>query len=113
MDANAYLSLMYASVDSGGMYSYADFMFVRTVLDLAAAIKGGRRKRGWTQGDLARRAGVSRQWVVNVEKGKPTAEVGSVLRALTALGLTIDLVEGAPVPTGPVNLDDLLGRDDG
>lgn len=104
---------MYAYVDVHRLYAYADFMRVRTVRDLAAAIKGGRLKRGWTQDDLARRAGVSRQWVVNVEKGKSTAEVGSVLRALGALDLTIDLVEGVPVPRGPIDLDDLLASDDG
>lgn len=87
-------------------------MVVRTVRDLGAAIKGARLKREWTQGDLARRAGVSRQWVVNVEKGKSTAEVGSVLRALTALGLTVDLVDGLPVPRGPVDLEELLAEHD-
>lgn len=108
-----YLAGMYAYIDLLMVFAYDDFMQVRTVRDVGAAIKGGRLKRGWTQGDLAHRAGVSRQWLINVEKGKATAEVGSVLRALAALGLTIDLVEGVPVPRGAVDLDSLLAGEDG
>ncbi len=52
-----------------------------------------RQKAGLDQASLARRIGVSRQWVVEVEGGKPRAEIGLVLRALNALDapLQVDL----------------------
>ena len=37
------------------------------------------------------RVGVSRQWVSGVERGKPRAEVGLILRALRALGLDLSV----------------------
>jgi DNA-binding XRE family transcriptional regulator len=40
--------------------------------------------------------GVSRQWIVAMEKGKPPAEIGLVLRALTALGVNLDADDLAP-----------------
>ncbi len=41
------------------------------------------------QAELARMIGVSRLWVNQVERGKPGASLGLVLRALGALGLTL------------------------
>ena len=41
--------------------------------------------------ELARRAGVSRQWLIELERGKQTAEVSLVLRTLAAAGLQIDV----------------------
>ncbi len=40
---------------------------------------------GLDQASLATRVGVSRQWIVAVEAGKARAEVGLVLRTLTAV----------------------------
>jgi HTH-type transcriptional regulator / antitoxin HipB len=39
---------------------------------------------------LAKRIGVSRQWVIEVEHGHARAELGLVLRALDALGIRLD-----------------------
>lgn len=94
------------------MSAYGDFMQVRTARDLGGVIKGRRQALGWTQAQLAQRVRVTRQWVIAVEQGKPTAEVAKVLRALTALGLVADVVE-APVAHGGVDLDQLLGDDRG
>ena len=64
--------------------------------------------------DVAR--GVSRQWVVEVEKGKPRAELGLVLRALVALELALDVrppgdrQPAASDPTWGIDLDDVLAR---
>lgn len=70
------------------MSSYGDFeaiMFIRTPQDIGALLREHRQKAGLDQAELARRIGVSRQWVVEVERGKPRAEIGLVLRALNAL----------------------------
>lgn len=66
-------------------------MLIRTPRDLGAAIREHRRRRGLDQQELAKKIGVSRQWVVEVEKGKVRAEIGLVLRALNALGVTLSL----------------------
>lgn len=61
-------------------------MFIRTPQDIGALLRETRKKAGLGQAELARRIGVSRQWVVEVERGKPRAEIGLVLRALNTLG---------------------------
>lgn len=87
---------------------------IRTVRDLANTIRGHRRERGWTQAELARRAQVSRSWLIDVEAGKrPTVEFGRILRVLDALG--IDLTTATPMRTDaeaavPLDLDEHLDR---
>jgi HTH-type transcriptional regulator / antitoxin HipB len=63
---------------------------IRTPADLGAAIRDRRRQLGLGQASLAERIGVSRQWVIAIERGRSRAELGLVLRALTALGLRLD-----------------------
>lgn len=64
-------------------------MRIRTPTDLGAAIRDRRTKIGMDQKTLASQVGVSRQWIVEVEKGKPRAEVGLILRTLEALGIPL------------------------
>lgn len=64
-------------------------MNVRTPQDLGLLIRGRRRESGLSQQELARRLGVSRQWVVAVEKGRRGAEIGLVLGALNLLGVPL------------------------
>ncbi len=68
-------------------------MIIRTSADLGAAIRAGRRALGLGQADLAARVGVRRQWILKIEAGKSTAEVGLVLRTLSALGLKLEVGE--------------------
>jgi HTH-type transcriptional regulator / antitoxin HipB len=85
---------------------------VRSIRDLAAAVRGRRIDMGLNQADLASRAGVSRKWIYEFEAGKATAEFGLILRALDALGLVLDLTandDAATSQTGAtVDLDALL-----
>ena len=86
-------------------------MRVRSIRDLAAAVRGRRRDLGLTQADLAVRAGVSRKWVYEFEAGKPTAELRLILRVLDALGLVLELGhDGARPPAGGkmADLDTLI-----
>ena len=76
------------------LVSPGDVMIIRTPTDLGAAIRAGRRAAGLGQADLAARVGVQRQWIIKIESGKSTAEVGLVLRTLNALGLKVEI--GAP-----------------
>ncbi len=66
-------------------------MSIRSVRDLAAAVRGRRIDLGLNQADLASRAGVSRKWVYEFEAGKATAQFGLILRVLDALDLALDV----------------------
>jgi len=66
-------------------------MKIKSIRNLAAAVRGQRRDLGLTQAELATRAGVSRKWVYEFEAGKPSAELRLILRVLDALGLTLEL----------------------
>lgn len=66
-------------------------MRLRTATDLGLIIRERRRELGLTQEALAREVGASRQWISMVEKGRPRADLGLVLRALGALRLILDV----------------------
>lgn len=67
-------------------------MQVKTSQDIGALIRDQRNKHALTQQQLAAQVGVSRLWIVQLEKGKPTAQLGLALRALKALGVSLDAV---------------------
>lgn len=110
MSTYADMSEMSSIVDIGVMSTYADIMIVRTARDLGAAVRDARLRLGWTQAELADRINVSRQWVISLERGKATAELGTALRAVTALGLIADLVD-APAQDAGIDLDRLFSDD--
>jgi HTH-type transcriptional regulator/antitoxin HipB len=101
---------MSSIVDIIRMSTYADIMIIRTARDLGAAVRDARLRRDWTQAELADRIGASRQWVIALERGKATAELGTALRAITALGMVANLVD-APDHNAGIDLDRLLGDD--
>lgn len=73
-------------------------MIVQTTADLGALIRDRRRSLQLDQKTLAERAGVSRYWIIDVEAGKPRAEIGLVLRTLRALDLVLDARPGRVAP---------------
>lgn len=82
-------------------------MHIRTPTDLGVLIKDRRRSCGWDQQTLADKIGTSRQWVIEIERGKPRAEVGLVLRALNALGVDLSFRTGGKERSneGPSSID--------
>jgi HTH-type transcriptional regulator/antitoxin HipB len=84
-------------------------MRIKAPLDLGLVIRDQRRKARVSQTELARRAGVGRQWLVGLEKGKPGAELGLVLRTLAALELAISIDEGGS--SSPAAADALVPSD--
>ncbi len=66
-------------------------MIISNQRNLALIIRHRRQALALSQADLATRADVSRQWIIAVEGGKATAEIGRVLRLLRVLGLKIDV----------------------
>jgi HTH-type transcriptional regulator / antitoxin HipB len=76
-------------------------MRIRTATDLGAFIRERRTRLGMDQISLAKKAGTSRKWLVEVEQGKPGAEIGLILRTLKSLEISIDL-EANPEPDSSV-----------
>jgi HTH-type transcriptional regulator/antitoxin HipB len=74
-------------------------MRIRTATDLGAFIRERRTALGWDQVSLAKKAGTSRKWLVEVEQGKPGAEIGLILRTLKSLEISIDVEADSPVGT--------------
>lgn len=93
-------------------------MKIHTPLELSAFVRQARQQAGLTQAQLAERIGVRRLWVVRFEKGTAEVEFGTVMRALRALGIALDVtVPGVPADLKPsaevpvrhaVDLDDIL-----
>jgi y4mF family transcriptional regulator len=65
-------------------------MLIRTPADLGAIIRSRRKQLKLDQAAFAKRIGVSRQWVIEIEHGHPRAELALVLRALDALNIQLD-----------------------
>ena len=64
---------------------------IRTAEDLGRLIREQRKRQGLRQTDLAAIIGASHVFVGDVEKGKPSVQLGRVLRLLDELGLELRL----------------------
>jgi HTH-type transcriptional regulator/antitoxin HipB len=89
-------------------------MLIRTPKEIGHLVRDRRKARGWTQDALAQRLGVSRLWVVQLEQGKSTAQIGLVMRALNELDVPIQ-VDITPNSTatratasGGIDLDSII-----
>ena len=76
-------------------------MRIRTPTDLGAVLRDRRKDLALDQATLARRIGVSRQWVIGVERGRARAELALILRALDAVGLSLFAFLENPRPKRP------------
>ncbi len=72
-------------------------MRIRNIKDLGVYLRARRIERGMDQATLAEKARTSRKWLIEVENGKPGAELGLVLRTLRALDVAVDLSADVPV----------------
>ena len=72
---------------------------VQNVADLGLALRATRRTGKVRLDDLAQIAGVSKQFVSDVEYGKQTVQLGLVLKLLAEMGvsMTLDIPESAQV----------------
>lgn len=58
---------------------------------LGILIRQVRKKQGITQEDLSSLVGVGPRLIGEIERGKPTAEIGKVFQLLAGLGLVISI----------------------
>ncbi len=75
--------------------------------DLGRAIKDARFEAGLTQQQLAERAGISRAWLARVEAGHRKAEIEYLIRAVSALGLSLALAPMPPDDSDPALVEAL------
>jgi y4mF family transcriptional regulator len=79
-------------------YSRGTFMWIRTAEDVGNVVRDQRKRLGWSQQTLADNVGVSRRWVIGLERGKGRAELALVLRTFIALNLRLDAREPSAAP---------------
>lgn len=90
-------------------------MLVRTSTDLGAVIRDRRKQLKLDQATFAKKIGVGRDWVIQIEKGHPRAELGLVLRAIDALNIHLDasVDQGNQVKyrrASPVDIDAIISK---
>ncbi len=60
---------------------------INTPQDIGILIQRVRKDQGLTQTELAATSGVGVRFIVDLEKGKPTCQIGKTLRVLYMLGI--------------------------
>ncbi len=66
-------------------------MNTKSPQQLGAAIRARRRQLKATQKDLAMTCGTGLRFIIDLEKGKPTCQIGKILQVLQALGLKLQI----------------------
>jgi HTH-type transcriptional regulator / antitoxin HipB len=84
---------------------------ITTSQEYGALIRQKRKALGLTQDELAERCGVGVRFIVDLESGNPTCQLGKALTAAAEVGLRL---EDAPAPGGetlsPPDKDDPLSQ---
>jgi y4mF family transcriptional regulator len=70
-----------------------------TPAEIGDIVRATRKAAGLRQDELAGAAGVGLRFVVDLEAGKPTAQIGKALQVLAALGCSLDITP-PPEPKG-------------
>ncbi len=66
-----------------------------TPAELGSIIRAARKAQHLRQDELAGAAGVGLRFIVDLEAGKPTAQIGKTLQVLQALGCSIEITPPA------------------
>ena len=77
---------------------------IKSPQELGKALRSARKQLGLTQPQLALAAGVGVRFIVDLEGGKPTVRLDSVLRVIEALGGVITL-DGLSSSTNETSTD--------
>jgi len=89
-------------------------MSISNAAEFGALIRQKRKKLGITQEELATRCGVGLRFIVELEAGKPSCQLGKALTAAVEVGLHLDDVPPARAPradvSAPTDEDDPLSQ---
>ena len=66
-----------------------------TPKQIGELVRNSRKAMGVTQKDLAMTSGTGLRFIIELEQGKPTCQLGKVLTVLQTLGITIKLTSSA------------------
>ncbi|MDR1417671.1 MAG: type II toxin-antitoxin system Y4mF family antitoxin [Endomicrobium sp.] len=64
---------------------------ITTAMQLGSKIQESRKKQNLTQRELAAASGVGVRFIVDLEKGKETAEIGKALKVVKMFGIKMDV----------------------
>lgn len=67
-----------------------------TPKEIGSVVRATRKKMRVTQADLALTSGTGLRFIIDLEKGKPTCQIGKVLIVLQTLGIEASLIPPAP-----------------
>ena len=76
----------------------SSIVVLNSAAELGATIRTVRVATGLRQADAAALCGVSEPFLNELEKGKPTVRLDSVLKVCTGLGITLALKLATPLP---------------
>lgn len=62
--------------------------------EIAKIFKEARDKKGWTQEQVAQKAGIDANYYARVERADPEARIGIINKIAKALGVTVKLPLG-------------------
>lgn len=68
---------------------------IQSTQQLGQALRSARKQLGLTQSELALAAGVGVRFIVDLEAGKPTVRLETVMRVIDALGGQV-MLDGLP-----------------
>ncbi len=71
-----------------------------TTAEIGDVVRTTRKAAGLRQDELAGAAGVGLRFIVDLEAGKPTAQIGKTLQVLAALGCSLEILP-PPDTKGP------------
>jgi y4mF family transcriptional regulator len=71
---------------------------IRNTLQIGKLIRDTRKSMGVTQKDLALTSGTGIRFIIDLERGKETCEIGKTLAILNTLGIRLSLMP--PMTTG-------------
>jgi y4mF family transcriptional regulator len=74
---------------------------ISTSSDFGACLQRARKALGLTQRDLALAIGVGERFIVDLEAGKPTAQLGKALAAAKAAGMHLTDTAERIIDTSP------------
>lgn len=66
-------------------------MTIQNTAQLGAAVRAARKQFKATQKELAMTSGTGLRFLIDLERGKPTCQIGKILQVLQALGLRVGL----------------------
>lgn len=74
---------------------------ISTSIEFGGQLARARKALGLTQRELALAIGVGERFIVDLEGGKPTAQLGKALAAAKAAGMRLVDLSDAPRPRAP------------